>query len=64
MTFTDWEVDAIRRGLNCYRIAKAREGRLLPWKAVINAVLLSEVTAHTYPIDGEEPEFNEGVFDT
>ncbi|MGO4809411.1 hypothetical protein AB4156_07390 [Cupriavidus sp. 2MCAB6] len=59
MTFTDWEVDAIRRGLNCYRIANARQGRLLPWKAVIHAVLMSEVTAHVYPKNGEEPEFKE-----
>lgn len=59
MTFTDWEIDAIRRGLNAYRIAKARNGRLLPWKALTHAILMSEVTEHAYPEDGDEPEFKE-----
>jgi len=59
MQFTHWHMDRLRRGLNNYRIEHARDGRLLPWKVVIDRLLMSAKTHHQYAEDGTEPGFKE-----
>jgi hypothetical protein len=59
MEFTERQLGRLRRALNDYRVIKGREGRLMPWKAVLNRLLMSGVTAHQYDADGNEPEFKE-----
>lgn len=59
MKFTAWQIDKLMRGLHAYRVMKAVNGRLLPWKSVLDHLLLSPETAHQYPADGSEPEFKE-----
>jgi len=59
MKFTAWQIDKLIRGLHSYRVMKAVNGRLPPWKSVLDHLLLSHETAHQYPADGSEPEFRE-----
>ena len=59
MKFTAWQIDKLIRGLHSYRVMKAVNGRLPPWKSVLDHLLLSPGTAHKYPKDGREPEFKE-----
>lgn len=59
MKFTAWQIDKLVRGLHAYRVLKAANGRLLPWKAVHRDLLMAEKTAHSFPEDGGLPEFKE-----
>jgi hypothetical protein len=59
MNFTLWQIDKLRRGLHAYRVLKAANGHLRPWKAVIDDLLLSPATQSVYPKDGQKPEFRE-----
>lgn len=59
MKFTAWQIDKLIRGLHSYRVMKAVNARLAPWKSVLDHLLLSPETAHQYPADGSEPEFKE-----
>lgn len=59
MQFSDWQLDRLRRALNNYRIDSAKNGRLLPWKTVIDRLLMSAETHHQYAEDGAEPGFKE-----
>ena len=59
MQFNDWQIDKLRRGLHAYRALKAKNNRLPAWKDVLDAILLSPVTAHEYAYSGDEPEFKE-----
>lgn len=59
MNFTDWQIDKIRRALNNYRAAEARNGQTLPWKTVTNRILLCPALRHS-PLRGDEDqEFKE-----
>jgi hypothetical protein len=59
VAYTDGQVDRLRARLCAYRAQKGENGRMRPWKAVINDILMSEATQHEYPKDGELPEFKE-----
>lgn len=59
MKFTLWQIDKLRRGLHAYRVLKAANGELRPWKAVMDDVLLSPATECVYPKDGTKPDFRE-----
>ena len=59
MKFTAWQIDKLIRGLHSYRVMKAVNGRLPPWKSVLDYLLLSPETSYQYPKDGSEPEFKE-----
>jgi hypothetical protein len=59
MKFTTWQIDKLIRGLHAYRVMKAANNRLLPWKTVLDHLLLSPETEYQYPEDGSEPEFKE-----
>ena len=59
MNFTPWQIDKLARGLNNYRELKAVNGRLPPWKRVLDHLLLSPATAHGYPESGDQPTFKE-----
>ncbi len=59
MAYTDGQIDRLRARLCAYRAQKGENGRMRPWKAVINDILMSEATQHEYPKDGELPEFKE-----
>lgn len=58
MNFTTWQIDRIRRGLNAYRLERRSSTGRLPWKTVLDHILLSEKTRHVHPEDGAE----EGTF--
>lgn len=59
MKFTAWQIDKLIRGLHSYRVMKAANGRLLPWKSVIDHLLMSPATVSSYPADGGDPDFKE-----
>ena len=59
MKFTAWQIDKLIRGLDSYRVMKAANARLLPWKSVLDHLLMSKATASAYPADGGEPDFKE-----
>lgn len=59
MELTAWHIDKLIRGLHAYRLMKAANGKLLPWKTVHRDVLLSHKTAHKFPEYGRAPEFKE-----
>jgi len=59
VAYTEGQVDRIRSRLCAYRAQQGDGGRARPWKAVIDDILMSEVTAHQYPEDGSNPEFKE-----
>lgn len=55
----DLQIEEVRSALIAYKNSQGDNGRALPWKAVINRILMSQKTAHHYPEDGSEPEFRE-----
>lgn len=59
MSYTDGQIDRLRLRLCAYRAQKGANGRMRPWKAVLDDILLSDVTEHHYPEDGEFPDFKE-----
>lgn len=59
MNFTPWQIDKLARGLNNYRELKAVNGRLLPWKRVLDHLLMSPATVHSYSEAGDQPTFKE-----
>ncbi|KWT91734.1 MULTISPECIES: ankyrin repeat domain-containing protein [unclassified Variovorax] len=59
MNFTPWQIDELARGLNTYRALKTVNGRSPPWKTVLDHLLLSPATAHSYLESGEPPTFKE-----
>lgn len=46
--FTEWQIDKIRVALNKYRIARARNARLLPWIEVLDDITSCEENNHLY----------------
>lgn len=59
MAYTDGQIDRLRARLCAYRAQMGENGRMRPWKAVIDDILMSEATAHEYPANGALPEFKE-----
>lgn len=59
MSFSAWQIDKLIRGLHAYRVMKAQDGRLAPWKLVHRDLLLSEKTASEFPEGGAPPSFKE-----
>lgn len=59
MKFTAWQIDKLVRGLHAYRVMKAANSHLLPWKTVLDHLLMSPATANSYPEDGGAPAFKE-----
>lgn len=59
MDLTAWQIDKLIRGLHAYRLIRAANGKLLPWKTVHRDLLMSHKTAHKFPEYGRAPEFKE-----
>lgn len=59
MSFSAWQIDKLIRGLHAYRVMKAKDGRLAPWKLVHQDLLFSEKTATEFPKGGAPPSFKE-----
>lgn len=59
MAFSEGQIDRLRARLCAYRAQRGVSGRMRPWKAVLDDILLSDATAHHYPEDGAMPEFKE-----
>lgn len=59
MNFTAWQIDRLRRGLIAYRVARAANGRLRPWKVVLDDLVLSKETSLSYGKEGQPPSLRE-----
>ena len=59
MSFSAWQIDKLIRGLHAYRVMKAKDGRLAPWRIVHRDLLLSDKTASDFPEGGGSPSFKE-----
>ena len=59
MAFSEGQIDRLRARLCAYRAQAGVNGRMRPWKAVLDDILLSDATAHHYPEDGSLPDFKE-----
>lgn len=59
VNFSQWQIDKLRRGINAYRLLRQVNGRPRPWSAVLDDILLSPVTEHVYPADGDPSPFRE-----
>ena len=59
MSYTDEQIGYLRDALARYRDMEGRNLRPLPWKTVLDRVLMADVTRHEYPEDGTLPEFKE-----
>ena len=59
MVYTEGQIDRLRLKLCEYRAQKGANGRMRPWKSVIDDILMSDATQHDYPVDGSFPEFKE-----
>lgn len=55
--FTEWQIEKIRNALNHYRIANARNGRLVPWSQVCEDIIYSPVNIDRYSDDDAELAF-------
>lgn len=59
MQFANWQIDRLRRSLNRYRLAKGRNGQALPWKLVLDRILMSPVTLNSYDENHGDSAFKE-----
>ena len=59
MKFTASQIEKLRNGLEDYRVLKAANGYLLPWKTVLDDLLMSPATVNKYRADGRTSDFKE-----
>ena len=59
MAYTEEQIGYLRDALARYRDMEGRNLRPLPWKSVLDRILMADATRHEYPEDGSLPEFKE-----